>query len=128
MSDRVSIEVSGPVLNKYADSIVARFVPQLRHAVAQDALAEVGQNLDESIVNPTPYYETQIVNDLRGDDEVVHDRGIVYGPWLEGTGSRNKTTRFKGYASFRRAAATVQARVPATVDRVVRNMATALGG
>jgi hypothetical protein len=33
---------------------------------------------------------------------VISDRGVVYGPWLEGTGSRNQTTRFKGYASFRR--------------------------
>lgn len=30
------------------------------------------------------------------------DSGVVYGPWLEGVGSRNATTRFKGYASFRR--------------------------
>ena len=33
----------------------------------------------------------------------VHDSNVVYGPWLEGTSSRNKTTRFRGYALFRRA-------------------------
>lgn len=27
---------------------------------------------------------------------------VIYGPWLEGTSSRNQTTRFKGYAMFRR--------------------------
>lgn len=27
----------------------------------------------------------------------------TYGPWLEGTGSRNQTTRFKGYHGFRQA-------------------------
>lgn len=26
----------------------------------------------------------------------------VYGPWLEGVSSRNQTTRFKGYAMFRK--------------------------
>lgn len=30
--------------------------------------------------------------------------GAIYGPWLEGTGSRNQTTRFKGYSSFRKTA------------------------
>jgi hypothetical protein len=31
----------------------------------------------------------------------IHDSGVVYGPWLEGTSRRNNTTRFKGYRSFR---------------------------
>ena len=31
----------------------------------------------------------------------IHDSNVVYGPWLEGVGSRNDTTRFKGYAIFR---------------------------
>lgn len=29
------------------------------------------------------------------------NRNAVYGDWLEGTSSRNQTTRFKGYNSFR---------------------------
>ena len=32
----------------------------------------------------------------------IDDGGVVYGPWLEGVGRRNLTTRFKGYASFRK--------------------------
>tara|TARA_Y100000310_G_scaffold317160_1_gene369704 strand:- start:2646 stop:3068 length:423 start_codon:yes stop_codon:yes gene_type:complete len=32
----------------------------------------------------------------------IDDGGVVYGPWLEGVDRRNLTTRFKGYASFRR--------------------------
>lgn len=32
----------------------------------------------------------------------ISDGGVVYGPWLEGTSSRNQSTRFKGYSSFRR--------------------------
>jgi len=117
-----SIRVSGPVAEGRQGAIVARSMPEFAHAVAQDALAEVHANLDASLRNPTPYYETQIVNDRRGADEVVHDRGIVYGPWLEGVGSRNRTTRFKGYFSFRRARQAVQERVPATVDRVLRDL------
>lgn len=33
---------------------------------------------------------------------LITDGGVIYGPWLEGTSSRNETTRFKGYASFRK--------------------------
>ena len=32
----------------------------------------------------------------------IHDSGVVYGPWLEGTSSRNLSTRFPGYSSFRK--------------------------
>lgn len=34
----------------------------------------------------------------------IDDGNVIYGPWLEGTSSRNQTTRFKGYSSFRRTA------------------------
>lgn len=34
---------------------------------------------------------------------LIHDSNVIYGPWLEGTSSRNETTRFKGYSMFRRA-------------------------
>lgn len=34
---------------------------------------------------------------------IIHDSRVVYGPWLEGIGSRNETSRFKGYAMFRNA-------------------------
>ena len=34
----------------------------------------------------------------------IDDGGVVYGPWLEGIGSRNATTRFKGYQMFRKTA------------------------
>lgn len=41
------------------------------------------------------------------DETVVTTENATYGPWLEGTGSRNATTRFKGYHSFRMAAQTL---------------------
>mgnify|MGYP003138581545 CR=1 FL=1 len=37
---------------------------------------------------------------LRG---IIDDRGVVYGPWLEGVSPRNQSTPFKGYAAFRKA-------------------------
>jgi len=33
---------------------------------------------------------------------LITDGGVVYGPWLEGISSRNMTTRFKGYMTFRK--------------------------
>jgi hypothetical protein len=100
----VRVTVSGPV---YGDpglrGEIGALVEDIQYRVAAAALERVQYNLDRSIQHPTPYYETQIMMQRIDPDTVVHDRGIVYGPWLEGTSSRNHTTRFKGYASFRRA-------------------------
>ena len=43
----------------------------------------------------------------------VHDSGIIYGPWLEGVGSRNyPVTRFKGYSTFRKVAQEIGRKAP----------------
>ena len=55
-------------------------------------------------------------------DVVVHDRRIIYGPWLEGVGSRNATTRFKGYSSFRRAFQELERQAPRLVEQDVRRL------
>ena len=46
----------------------------------------------------------------------IDDGNVVYGPWLEGNGSRNATTRFKGYASFRRVAQWLNGRARGVVQ------------
>jgi hypothetical protein len=102
------------------ESVMDGFGPALAEPVAYQAYAEVHLNLDRSLRNPTPIYETTIQVDRSVPDFRVHDGDrMVYGPWLEGTGSRNATTRFKGYWSFRRAVQQVEARVPELVQPVV---------
>lgn len=41
----------------------------------------------------------RMLGSLHGE---IHDSNVVYGPWLEGVSARNQSTRFKGYAAFRR--------------------------
>jgi hypothetical protein len=114
----VTMTVECPLLD-YGPSGVAGLVDELVYAVAAQALSNVQYNLDRSIQHPTPYYETQIRMDRVGTDMVVHDRGIVYGPWLEGVDSRNTRSRFKGYRSFRRATEGVARQAEPIAIRVV---------
>lgn len=116
--------------------VMAEFIRTAVDDVTAQVYADVMGNLNRSIRHPTPYYETQITTTRRSTGGAaqassirrVHDRGIVYGPWLEGTSERNRTTRFKGYASFRRARQSVQDRVPQLVDRALRRCIAGLGG
>lgn len=124
----IDVHTSGPVFDGRAERLLHEMARQVVWDVGMDALSEVHQLMDATFRNPTPYYETQVTIERRTDSVRVHDRGIIYGPWLEGTGSRNRTTRFKGYANFRRAAQHVQGRVPQIAERTVRHYVNRMGG
>lgn len=107
------VRVSGPLFDGRAEAAVEDFLDDARQVVAARASNYVHEILDRDIRNPTPYYETQVTVDNAVEDLTrVHDRGIVYGPWLEGVSEKNQTTRFKGYSAFARATKQVEAEVP----------------
>lgn len=86
----------------------------------------VRNQLDQSLQNPTGFYRSRIMFTRNTKGATVTDDGVIYGPWLEGTGSRNKTTKFKGYASFRKATQQLNQSasmlIQRTVDRYVRQL------
>lgn len=127
-SSNVQVLVSGPALTGMLPSMVDSMLAEMRYALAAQALADVQLNLDQSIQHPTPYYETQITLQERVDDWVVHDRGIAYGPWLEGVSQRNRTTKFKGYHAFRRAVESATRRAPQLLGRIAREWIGRMGG
>lgn len=128
MSVDVSVTIDGPFFDGRFPAAVRQFEQEAQAAVAAQVYADVMHVLDRSIRDPTPYYETQITTERVGPDVVVHDRGVIYGPWLEGTGSRNQTTHFKGYAAFRKAVQSVRPRVPDLVSAALQRFIIRVGG
>lgn len=95
------IDYHGPLFDGRAEAAGRRLVRDMRDTLGDRGKELVLERLGQVIRHPTGYYESQIRTQARGDYEVVvTDGGVVYGPWLEGTGSRNETTRFKGYHTF----------------------------
>lgn len=123
----IEIVVKGPLFDGSAAVAARELVDAIRDRVAAYALERVQYNLDGSLKNPTPYYETQIQLTNVGSDRSINDRGVLYGGWLEGTSSRNRTTRFKGYASFRRAAQDTEKNAQRLADSEVRHYLGRLG-
>lgn len=112
----VLVRAKGPLLDGATKRVVKKHLTAMKKALGDDLVDQVQQQLDRVLVNPTGHYRSQIdytVNQGSGA-VVVHDRGVVYGPWLEGTGSRNATSRFKGYATFRK----IMQQAQADVDKV----------
>jgi hypothetical protein len=109
---RIDIGVKGALFDGRAERELDIAIRHLVATVADQASADVHQNADTSFRDPTPYYETQLHRFEQGRQQLVGDRGVVYGPWLEGDGSRNRTTRFKGYRLWRRARQSAEKAVP----------------
>lgn len=94
------------------DSDMATLAADIVDTVGDKVLEVWRQNLDDNIRVNNQRYVNQTRVTRRADMAVVHDDMSVYGPWLEGQGSRNfPVTRFKGYGSARSAADKVGAMV-----------------
>jgi hypothetical protein len=114
--DEVEVTAKGPVFDGRAKAALAAFERAAEDAVADYGVTAVRETLHGVLRNPTGHYESTIHSDRSGPNAEVLD-GTIYGPWLEGTGSRNHTTRFKGYATFRRTTQKIQARAAEIAER-----------
>lgn len=124
----VTVHKQGPLVEGYAEPIVEKM---LASAVAEGASYtqhEVLMQLDKVLQHPTGFYESHIRAE-RVDAETwsVNDTNVIYGPWLEGTGSRNyPMTRFQGYHTFRivknRMAQKMKDIIAAHLDRVIKGL------
>lgn len=100
-----SVTISGPFFDARNPDAMRQLEDNGLNRLGGQGLADWHTLLNASIRNPTPYYETQLMTERSGGDtQLIHDRDVIYGPWLEGVGSRNATTRFKGYHALRAAA------------------------
>ena len=128
------VTLSGPLFDGRVLPITDVWLSTQMDRVADRAVEIVGEELGAVLVNPTGSYESQIEADVSlgaatSHQVVVHDRGVVYGPWLAGTGSRNApVTRFKGYNHWRRVAQRLEVEAPKVLIGTLRQLVRKLGG
>jgi hypothetical protein len=79
---------------------IGKLLSDIKSEVADYGVFLVLMRLGNVLREPTGYYESRIRKERQMNDWIVTDSGVVYGPWLEGTGSRNQISRFKGYRTF----------------------------
>lgn len=131
MSATIGFEVNhrGPLfVPGLPEAEVDRFLHDARQDVGDHAESVALHLLSTSLRHPTGHYESQVTAEPHGTTVVLSDSGVVYGPWLEGTGSRNRTTHFKGYATFRRTRDRVRTEVGSIVGRLLPRLVRRLGG
>lgn len=117
---RTGMRFGGPLFDIRGRRAFRQFRDELEEEAAEYALDHIKDTFHTHFKRPTGYYESNVR--IRNDNE-VWDGGLagpVYGPWLEGVGSRNNTTRFKGYHAFRKAAQALEVRIEEMGDRLFR--------
>lgn len=114
---RVDIDTHGPIfVPGLPEAVMKRGVREVEEKVAEEGARMVRSNLNKVLRNQTGYYRSRV----KAERGVIHDSRVIYGPWLEGTGSRNSPkTRFPGYATFRRTTGEIQARSGQIGDRAI---------
>ncbi|MFJ8146558.1 hypothetical protein ACIQ6R_16025 [Streptomyces sp. NPDC096048] len=101
---RVNSNASGPWATGRAGRALHDYADDVEYQVAIEGERMVHQRLRQVLRQPTGYYQSKISVDRTSTGRYqVHDQRVIYGPWLEGTGSRNSpVTIFPGYFTFRR--------------------------
>lgn len=120
---RVNVRQSGALFNARARlRLMNDFTDELEEEGAEWALEHIKDTYHREFKNPTGFYESNVrIRNTSGMAEVWDGGwgGPVYGPWLEGVGSRNSpVTRFKGYHAFRKAASALEARIDEMGDHL----------
>jgi hypothetical protein len=116
---KVDIQEVGPVFNGDAEKAAHDFCIAAEAEIADVGVTEVKQALRGVLRHPTGYYESHIQTELVAETNVVTDGGVIYGPWLEGVGSRNSSSRFKGYSTFRKVKQALEAKAPDIAERIL---------
>lgn len=122
------VRLSGPVVEGRAPAIVHAMAEAALEEVADYTRFEVLMQLDRVLKHPTGYYESQVRPErVAVDTYSVNDSNVIYGPWLEGVGSRNRERPgFPGYHTFRIVRGRMERKATEVADAAVQRMIGAI--
>ena len=118
MSATVTVRTSGPLFDGRFDAALDAYTNAAADDIADHGLTMM-HHTSRSFRNPTGQWENHLVVDRVSDDRVITN-DLVYNAWLEGVGSRNKTTRFKGYRMWRLTTQRLNDLAPLIAERTLR--------
>lgn len=112
---------SGPISSGAIHKHVRDYEKDVAEELAEEAEDTWLDFLNTRLRHQTPYYTTRITRRrVAWNRWKVHDNGVIYGHWLEGTGSKNSpVTRFPGYWSMRDTKQDMKAKRTAIGERVL---------
>lgn len=101
----VTVSTHGVLFNEgQAEQIVKRWLDDTKDTVAKTGHDLLLARFAKVFKRSRGHYAStiHIVVTEKYQDRLITDGFVIYGTWLEGTATRNRSTKFKGYKSFRR--------------------------
>jgi hypothetical protein len=115
------VDLAGPLFDGRAPEVLDDMADDVADAVADQGFRDIHFTLHRVLRNPTGHYQSQIRDRSLGSAHVLYDNRVIYGHWLEGTGSRNApVTSFAGYFTFRRVAQALNRKAVGIAEPVVQ--------
>lgn len=126
----IDIDFQGPLFDGRAERAIEDACDEARDNISDFAEERVLMGTSANFKTRTPYYETRITTTrVSSEVSLVNDQGVVYGPWLEGVGTRNRPRPgFPGYHFWRAAKQAVVARGPQIADIAIQRHLPEMGG
>ena len=117
----MEVKTHGPWFDGRAPKAVQEACKAIDKSIATIGASMVRTELDNVLQVQTPHYRLMIEAADSSDSWKIWDQDVVYGPWLEGIGSRNApVTRFAGYHTFERMGEEIRRRAPDIANAVMR--------
>lgn|SRR6266540_608761 len=97
------IRLTGPLFTGADSAILRRFNADAKQLLGDAGVEQVRLRVGRRASHPSGAFAAAVtVKDFKKGKTIMADYPqVLYGPWLEGTSTRNATTRFKGYKLFR---------------------------
>jgi len=128
-TQNVNVDVSGPLFDGRAQAILEAFEAEAAWQIAKEGRNDLGLQYLRVFKNPTGYHESRTRAEPTPYGARIYDGNAVYGPWLEGNGSRNyPVTSFKGYHSFAIVTKELERKAVAITERTLQPYLQQMGG
>lgn len=125
------VSVSGPLADGKAGQAIEDFTRAAGQAIADEAARRLREfNMDKT-GRSTGAFAAHVEVKPRGADFSIPapmEKGVTWGPWLEGTSKRNSSTGFRGYGLFRKTAASLDLEATAIAERILPEYLPRMGG
>lgn len=121
----VEVIKKGPIFDRRLDKGFDKATKSAEVEIAEQGVLFVRNIIRAKAKTRTGRYDRAVRSTRVSGGMKIHDNNIVYGPWLEGVGSRNSRTSFRGYRQFRDSRKQIQRIAKPVVQKHVDTM---LGG
>lgn len=130
MKLNVSIKKAGPFLSGQFERTMPGVIDEIDKAGAEYALHALNERFDDELMHPTGRYQSHLQIEKTELGAQVNDGtfGKIYGAWLEGVASRNRRSRFKGYATFRKVSQQVRIHAIEIANKAIEAFVAKMNG